>query len=155
MQLRWLAIGVVCFSAALQSACGSATGDTLSARSPSSAISKSTSRYDSSGKNANESDECDASGVSSDANGTCKVTICHIPPGNPDNRHTIRVGEPAVQAHIDHGDYPGACDPVDPPPPPPPQCLPDMSVCTVDADCCPGSICLPDPIQGTACGIPG
>jgi hypothetical protein len=41
-----------------------------------------------------------------------KVTICHIPPGNPANRHEITVGEPAVAAHIrDHGDYVGPCQP--------------------------------------------
>jgi len=33
-----------------------------------------------------------------------KVTICHIPPGNPENAHLITVGEPAVLAHIAHGD---------------------------------------------------
>ena len=34
-----------------------------------------------------------------------KVTICHIPPGNPDNAHAITVGAPAVPAHVaQHGD---------------------------------------------------
>jgi hypothetical protein len=41
--------------------------------------------------------------------GTTKVTLCHIPPGNPANMHTITVGEPAVQAHLGHGDKLGAC----------------------------------------------
>jgi len=36
--------------------------------------------------------------------GKNKVTICHIPPGNPENAHLITVGEPAVLAHIAHGD---------------------------------------------------
>jgi hypothetical protein len=46
-----------------------------------------------------------------------KVTICHIPPDNPDERHTITVGAPAVAAHIrEHGDYIGACQPVRPEP---------------------------------------
>ena len=41
-----------------------------------------------------------------------KVTICHIPPGNPDNRHTITIGAPAVAAHVvEHGDYIGPCQP--------------------------------------------
>lgn len=40
-----------------------------------------------------------------------KVTICHIPPGNPANAHTIRVGAPAVPAHLAHGDHLGACGP--------------------------------------------
>jgi hypothetical protein len=39
-----------------------------------------------------------------------KCTICHVPPGNPDNAHTIRVGEPAVEAHLAHGDHLGDCD---------------------------------------------
>ena len=38
-----------------------------------------------------------------------KVLICHIPPGNPDNRHTIRVSENAVPAHLAHGDFLGPC----------------------------------------------
>lgn len=38
------------------------------------------------------------------------VTICHVPPGNPDNAHTIVVGAPAVQAHLNHGDFEGECD---------------------------------------------
>lgn len=42
-----------------------------------------------------------------------KVTICHIPPGNPNAKHTIRVGAPAVSTHLGHGDTRGACDPED------------------------------------------
>jgi len=44
-----------------------------------------------------------------------KVTICHIPPGNPDNKHTITVATAAVEAHLAHGDTLGEC--VDAPPP--------------------------------------
>jgi len=40
---------------------------------------------------------------------TKKTTVCHIPPGNPANAHTICVGNAAVQAHIDHGDFVGTC----------------------------------------------
>jgi hypothetical protein len=40
---------------------------------------------------------------------TKKTTICHIPPGNPDNAHTICVGNAAVPAHLDHGDFLGTC----------------------------------------------
>jgi hypothetical protein len=39
-----------------------------------------------------------------------RVTVCHIPPGNPANAHTIRVGQPAVKAHLKHGDTLGACE---------------------------------------------
>ncbi|NUM46499.1 MAG: FecR domain-containing protein [Anaerolineales bacterium] len=38
-----------------------------------------------------------------------KVTICHIPPGNPGNAHTITVGASAVDAHLAHGDHLGQC----------------------------------------------
>jgi hypothetical protein len=41
--------------------------------------------------------------------GVSKVTICHRPPGNPANEHTITIGEPAVDAHLAHGDVVGAC----------------------------------------------
>ncbi len=45
-----------------------------------------------------------------DNDGKNKVTICHIPPGNPDNAHTITVGEPAVITHMtQHGDTLGEC----------------------------------------------
>jgi hypothetical protein len=40
---------------------------------------------------------------------TKKTTVCHIPPGNPANAHTICVGNPAVPAHLDHGDFVGTC----------------------------------------------
>jgi hypothetical protein len=64
---------------------------------------------------------------------TKKTTVCHIPPGNPANAHTICVGNDAVPAHLDHGDFVGTCacttgddagvpdiDGSTPPPPPPP-----------------------------------
>ena len=55
-------------------------------------------------------------GVSVSSDGACKVAcespnvpVCHIPPGNPGNLHTIYVGESAVKAHLGHGDYRGPC----------------------------------------------
>jgi hypothetical protein len=41
---------------------------------------------------------------------TAKITICHVPPGNPNNRHTIEVSMNALSAHLAHGDYIGSCD---------------------------------------------
>jgi hypothetical protein len=41
--------------------------------------------------------------------GVEKVYVCHIPPGNPANAHTIHVGAPAVRAHLAHGDSLGKC----------------------------------------------
>jgi hypothetical protein len=48
-------------------------------------------------------------GGSTDSGGVAKVMVCHIPPGNPGNRHVIIVGLPAVQAHLAHGDMLGIC----------------------------------------------
>jgi hypothetical protein len=70
-----------------------------------------------------------------DASETQKTTICHIPPGNPENAHTLCVGTPAVDAHLAHGDHLGSCcdadapPPSDPPPsdPPPPSSPPPSS----------------------------
>lgn len=38
------------------------------------------------------------------------ITICHIPPGNPENPQTITISENAWAAHEAHGDTLGACD---------------------------------------------
>jgi hypothetical protein len=42
--------------------------------------------------------------------GKTRLTICHIPPGNPDARRTMTVPEPAWGAHESHGDTLGPCD---------------------------------------------
>ena len=44
-------------------------------------------------------------------NDECKgFAVCHIPPGNPENAHTLCVGSKnAVAAHVAHGDYEGEC----------------------------------------------
>lgn len=92
---------------------------------------------------------------------TPKVTICHIPPGNPANAHTITVGAPAVPAHLRHGDSLGACasdggdggdgdsdggsgggggggwDGGDPG-----VCLPTGAECTASSTCCSGLACV-------------
>ena len=39
-----------------------------------------------------------------------KVQVCHIPPGNPDNFHTIKISDNALSAHLGHGDLTGSCD---------------------------------------------
>jgi len=41
--------------------------------------------------------------------GENKVTLCHIPKGNPANAHTITVNAAAVRAHLRHGDILGSC----------------------------------------------
>ncbi len=45
-----------------------------------------------------------------DNNENVKITICHIPPGNPDNKRTLTISTSALQAHINHGDVMGSCD---------------------------------------------
>jgi len=42
-----------------------------------------------------------------------KVTICHVPPGNPENAHDITIGASAVPAHLANheGDHVGPCSP--------------------------------------------
>lgn len=37
------------------------------------------------------------------------VTICHVPPGNPEAAHTLTVAPPALKAHLAHGDTRGHC----------------------------------------------
>ena len=33
-----------------------------------------------------------------------ELTICHIPPGNPGNAHTVTISESEVSVHLAHGD---------------------------------------------------
>ena len=51
--------------------------------------------------------------TSSSSSSVGKVTICHIPPGNVENAHTITVGKPALRAHLSHNDIEGSCDDAD------------------------------------------
>lgn len=90
--------------------------------------------------------------------GAGEVTLCHIPPGNPANAHTITVGAPAARAHLRHGDTRGPCEGTDAGTPdgdggtaepdagdPGPQ--PDAGTGTGDPDA--GTACLP---AGAECG---
>lgn len=43
------------------------------------------------------------------AGGPDKLTICHIPPGNPTNPQTITIAANALPAHLAHGDTQGEC----------------------------------------------
>jgi len=55
----------------------------------------------------------DAVVTSSSSSSVGKVTICHIPPGNIENAHTITIGKPALKAHLAHNDVLGSCDDAD------------------------------------------
>lgn len=46
--------------------------------------------------------------------GVTKVELCHTPPDNPDNAHTISVSDKAYDTHMNHGDIDGACEDVPP-----------------------------------------
>ena len=38
-----------------------------------------------------------------------KINVCHVPPGNSDNAHTINISFNAWKAHMAHGDYFDEC----------------------------------------------
>lgn len=109
-----------------------------------------------------------------------KVQVCHRPPGNPANFHTINISQNALPAHLAHGDLVGACnalcailcDDADactiddtgncetsgcPSSRTPVNCS-DSNLCTIDT-CDPGSGCIntavtcsaPDPCTVSAC----
>lgn len=72
-----------------------------------------------------------------------KITLCHYPPGNPNNPQNILVGEHAVYAHLRHGDQVGPC---------PSGCQVDPSVCddgnacTSDS-CDANAVCVQEPVN--------
>ncbi len=48
--------------------------------------------------------------ITRDSGAQTGITICHCPPGNPDNCHTITIDPAALPAHLAHGDTLGPCD---------------------------------------------
>ncbi len=46
-----------------------------------------------------------ATGAASDT----RVEVCHLPPGNTGNYHTLTIPVPALKAHLAHGDLLGSC----------------------------------------------
>jgi hypothetical protein len=82
---------------------------------------------------------CAAAAVHAASQG--KVDICHIPPGNPANAHTINVSVNAVPAHLAHGDTLGACGTG--------VSCPSPGFCVTSADQCSGGTVTTDP--GTDC----
>ena len=89
--------------------------------------------------------------TSEDSSG--KITICHVPPGNPANAHTIVVGASAWKGHSRHpGDHLGACGGQGTPDAGVPPESPDAGTGTPtppDAGTPPGPVCAP---EGAACG---
>src|SRR3970040_1299039 len=43
-----------------------------------------------------------------------KINVCHFPPGNSNNAHTINISVNAWEAHMAHGDYWSECEPDQP-----------------------------------------
>ena len=80
----------------------------------------------SSSADASSQSSSESSGQSAD-----KVTICHVPPGNPDNPQTITIGESAVASHFEEheGDSLGPC--VDDPSPPDDQYADKVLICHI------------------------
>ena len=74
------------------------------------------------------------------AHGEKKVTLCHLPHGNPSQAQTISVGEAAVSAHLAHGDQLGACAASCPP-----SCD-DGNLCTSDS-CGTDGQCVHSPLS--------
>ncbi len=73
-----------------------------------------------------------------------KVEVCHIPPDNPANFHTIRVSENALSAHLAHGDLGGPCNAVCD------DLCDDGNACTIDHnDDCEqnGCLAIPAPVD--------
>ncbi len=64
---------------------------------------------DASGGASVDVEEFEGSRIRVKNNNGDKLTICHFPPGNPGNAHTIRIGSAAWPAHQSHGDTLGAC----------------------------------------------
>lgn len=44
-----------------------------------------------------------------DKESVSKVSICHVPPGNPAKARTLCIGEAGVADHLAHGDKRGSC----------------------------------------------
>ncbi len=73
---------------------------------------------DSEAGDSDDSDDSSPGAIDSDSDSgvdsvdpPAKVTICHIPPGNPANAHTITISANALAAHMAHGDTTGICTP--------------------------------------------
>ena len=51
-----------------------------------------------------------SSNTSTETSTVEKITLCHVPPGNPSKAHSISIASSSVSAHLAHGDYLGTCD---------------------------------------------
>ena len=110
------ALGVL-FGLATIVACGVGSSDDESEAS----LSERQAALTACGLNDGTVDPADVDVRACDPGNKKKTTICHVPPGNPANAHTLCVGNAAVRAHLSHhDDYLGPCKVEVPCPPPPP-----------------------------------
>ena len=79
-----------------------------SKKSKKSAKSKKSCKSDKS-KKSKKSDKSKKSKKSKKSAPDGLVYVCHIPPGNPGNSHTLSIDAAALAAHLAHGDTEGAC----------------------------------------------
>ena len=78
--------------------------------SPSESPSATPSVEESPAESPSPADDEDKDEEEEEDEGSEKVKICHIPPGNPENAHTIDIDSSSVEEHLAHGDYEGECD---------------------------------------------
>lgn len=48
--------------------------------------------------------------TTANAKGNTKMDVCHIPPDDPSNYHTLNINNKAMKAHLAHGDIAGNCE---------------------------------------------
>ncbi|KAG7365906.1 hypothetical protein IV203_028576 [Nitzschia inconspicua] len=90
-------------------------------------------------------DSKDNGGVTNRHLKTDRKTICHLPPGEPENFRSITVGEPSLTAHLANGSLEGRCSE---------HCdrlCDDKISCTVD-DCDANEKCIPTEARDITCG---
>lgn len=105
MKEKGILLLTILLAGALVNSTGFVVAKTDSTESTESNHSEKDSHHESNDQESND----DVFLVLSSSTSVEKVTLCHIPPGNPANAYTISVGRPAVAAHLAHGDYEGPC----------------------------------------------
>ena len=103
-----VAIEVILEKPASQGICGTESDDDSDSGSSSSA--------EGTGTSSSTSSDTGSTGGTGDTGGDTggetgqTTTVCHFPPGNRGNPHTLEISVSGVQAHLAHGDREGACE---------------------------------------------
>ena len=90
---------------------GNSNGSSGKSKESSDKAGKATGNSDKSGdpNGSGQADNATSVAAGSASQADDKQAVCHVPPGNPENAHTIVVSTSAVPTHLDHGDSLGAC----------------------------------------------